>query len=152
MRGLLPAETRQAACSGLSWWTLDIGAFFVGRKAPWFWRGDYPEGVKDPGYRELYIRWFQFGAVLPVFRSHGTDTPREPWQFGRDDSPEYTCIRETIRLRYRLMPYLYSTAAQACRDGLPMIRAMLTAFPEEPAIRAAAGTGILGNGRMAGQQ
>ena len=125
-------EAIRTACSGICWWTLDIGAFFVGRQAQWFWRGDYPEGVRDPAYRELYIRWFQFGSMLPVFRSHGTDTPREPWQFGGEDSPEYACIRDVIRLRYRLLPYLYSTAAQACRDGLPMIRAMLTAFPEEP--------------------
>ena len=138
-------EAIRTACSGICWWTLDIGAFFVGRQEQWFWRGDYPEGVRDPRYRELYIRWFQFGSMLPVFRSHGTDTPREPWQFGRDDSPEYTCIRETIRLRYRLMPYLYSTAAQACRDGLPMIRAMLTAFPEEPAIRTTADQYMLGD-------
>ena len=123
-------EGIRTACSGICWWTLDIGAFFVGQKEQWFWRGNYPDGVKDPGYRELYIRWFQFGAMLPVFRSHGTDTPREPWQFGREDSIEYTCIRETIALRYRLLPYLYSTAAQACRTGLPMNRAMLTAFPD----------------------
>ena len=138
-------EAIRTACSGICWWTLDIGAFFVGRREQWFWRGDYPEGVQDSGYRELYIRWFQFGSMLPVFRSHGTDTPREPWQFGREDSPEYACIRETIRLRYRLMPYLYSTAAQACRDGLPMIRAMLTAFPEEPAIRATDDQYMLGD-------
>ena len=75
-------EAIRTACSGICWWTLDIGAFFVGRQAQWFWRGDYPEGVRDPAYRELYIRWFQFGSMLPVFRSHGTDTPREPWQFG----------------------------------------------------------------------
>jgi len=125
-------EAIRTASSGICWWTLDIGAFFVGRKEPWFCSGDYPDGVKDPAYRELYIRWFQFGAMLPVFRSHGTDTPREPWQFGDEDSPEYACIRDTIALRYRLMPYLYATAAQACREGLPMIRAMMTAFPECP--------------------
>ena len=125
-------EGIRTACSGICWWTLDIGAFFTDRKEPWFWRGDYPDGVKDPAYRELYIRWFQFGAMLPVFRSHGTDTPREPWQFGAEDSPEYTCIRGMIELRYRLLPYLYSTAAQCCRDGLPMIRAMMVAFPDQP--------------------
>ena len=129
-------EAIRTACSGICWWTLDIGAFFVGRKEPWFWRGDYPEGVKDPGYRELYIRWLQFGAMLPVFRSHGTDTPREPWQFGEEGSQWYFCIRDMIALRYRLLPYIYSTAAQACRDGLPMIRAMLTAFPGNPELHA----------------
>ena len=138
-------EAIRTACSGICWWTLDIGAFFVGRKEQWFWRGDYPEGVKDPGYRELYIRWFQFGAMLPVFRSHGTDTPREPWRFGEENSPEYACIRNMIALRYRLLPYLYATAAQACREGLPMIRAMLAAFPEEKELYAADDQYMLGD-------
>ena len=127
-------EGIRAACSGICWWTLDIGGFFVGRKEQWFWNGDYPDGVGDPAYRELYIRWFQFGSMLPVFRSHGTDTPREPWRFGGDGSPEYACLRDTIALRYRLLPYFYATAAEACREGLPMIRAMLTAFPDAPAL------------------
>ena len=125
-------EGIRTACSGICWWTLDIGAFFTDRKEPWFWRGDYPDGVKDPAYRELYIRWFQYGAMLPVFRSHGTDTPREPWQFGQEDSPEYACIRQIIALRYNLLPYIYSMAAQSCREGLPMIRAMMVAFPDQP--------------------
>ena len=138
-------EAIRTACSGICWWTLDIGAFFVGKGEPWFWRGDYPDGVQDPGYRELYIRWFQFGAMLPVFRSHGTDTPREPWQFGAEDSPEYACIRDMIALRYQLMPYLYATAAQAARDGLPMIRAMMAAFPETPELYAADDLYMLGD-------
>ena len=124
-------ECIAAACSGLSWWTLDIGGFFVSRGEPWFWRGDYPGGVQDPAYRELYLRWFQFGSMLPVFRSHGTDTPREPWAFGPESGPEYQILRQVIALRYRLLPYIYSTAAEACRTGLPPIRAMMTAFPEE---------------------
>ena len=138
-------EAVRTACSGICWRTLDIGAFFVGRNEPWFWRGDYPDGVADPAFRELYIRWFQFGAMLPVFRSHGTDTPREPWQFGGEDSAEYACIRDMIRLRYRLLPYLYSTAAQACREGLPMIRAMLAAFPEETELHTESGQYMLGD-------
>ena len=121
-------EAIRVSCSGIPWWTLDIGGFFVDRKDPWFWQGDYPDGVLDPEYRELYIRWFQFGCMLPVFRSHGTDTPREPWAFGTEGSPEYTCLKETIQLRYRLLPYLYSVAAGCCGEGLPMIRAMMTAF------------------------
>ena len=138
-------EAIRTALSGICWWTLDIGAFFAGKGEPWFWRGDYPDGVRDPGYRELYIRWFQFGAMLPVFRSHGTDTPREPWQFGTEDSPEYACIRDMIALRYRLMPYLYATAAQAAREGLPMIRAMMAAFPEAPELYAADDQYMLGD-------
>ena len=124
-------EGIKTACSGLAWWTLDIGGFFVNRGEPWFWRGDYPGGVQDPGYRELYIRWFQFGCMLPVFRSHGTDTPREPWAFGTESGPEYNALCQIISLRYRLLPYIYSSAAETCRTGLPMIRAMMTAFPED---------------------
>ena len=125
-------EGIKAACSGLAWWTLDIGGFFVGRKEPWFWRGDYDGGAEDPGYRELYLRWFQFGCMLPVFRSHGTDTPREPWAFGPEDGAVYRALRQTIALRYRLLPYIYSCAAETCRTGLPMVRAMMTAFPDHP--------------------
>ena len=138
-------EGIRTACSGICWWTLDIGAFFVGKNRQWFWNGRYPKGVKDPAYRELYIRWFQFGAMLPVFRSHGTDTPREPWQFGGENSPEYNCIRKMIELRYRLLPYIYSAAAQACREGLPMIRAMMTAFPETPELYAVHDQYMLGD-------
>ncbi len=123
-------EGIKAACSGLAWWTLDIGGFFVKHGQPWFWRGDYPDGVEDPAYRELYVRWFQFGSMLPVFRSHGTDTPREPWAFGTESAPEYRALRRILALRYRLLPYIYSSAAETCRTGLPMVRAMMTAFPE----------------------
>ena len=127
-------EGIKAALSGICWWTLDIGAFFVGKKEPWFWRGDYPGGVNDPSYRELYVRWFQFGSMLPVFRAHGTDTPREPWRFGGANSPEYCALGDMIALRYRLLPYLYAEAAHAARTGLPMLRAMLLAFPEAKAL------------------
>ena len=134
-------EAVRSAMSGLHYWTLDIGGFFAGRNEPWFWRGDYPDGVGDPGYRELYTRWFQFGALLPLFRSHGTDTPREPWRFGE----YYGCLEETVALRYQLIPYLYATAAQACRTGLPMLRGMPVAFGDDPDLRACGDTYMLGD-------
>ena len=133
-------EAVRVSCSGIPWWTVDIGGFFTARREPWFWRGDYPSGVDDPAYRELYVRWFQFGALLPVFRAHGTDTPREPWAFG----PAFPLLRDLIALRYRLLPYLYSAAAQSCRDGLPMLRAMLTAFGDDPRLRRVADQYMLG--------
>ena len=124
-------EAVRSAMSGLHYWTLDIGGFFTDKKEQWFWNGSYPEGTADPAYRELYARWFQFGAMLPVFRSHGTDTPREPWRF----EEQYPVIRDTIRLRYRLLPYLYSTAAQACETGMPMLRGMAVCFGGDEAVR-----------------
>ena len=135
------AEGQKIAMSGLSHWNLDIGAFFVknymsvredGNKVRrWFWNGDYNDGVKDPEYRELYIRWLQYGVFLPICRSHGDDTPREPWQFGEPGSMEYETIKSLIALRYHLLPYLYTAAAQTYFDGIPMIRSLLLSFPQD---------------------
>ena len=74
------------------------------------------------GYRELYTRWFQLGAFLPVFRSHGTDVRREPWHFGEQGEPFYDTIQAAIDLRYRLMPYIYSAAAETSLNGGTMMR------------------------------
>ena len=131
--------------SGYPYWTLDIGGFFtVGKKwqnrgcgcnndptPKWFWQGKYDEGVKDNGYRELYVRWLQMGCFLPMFRSHGTDTPREIWNFGKEGEPFYDAIAETIRLRYRLMPYIYSLAGAVRLSGATMMRSLLFDFPED---------------------
>jgi alpha-D-xyloside xylohydrolase len=74
--------------TGSPYWTLDIGAYFVkNRPDLWFWSGDYDSGVEDMGFRELYVRWFQYGAFLPIFRSHGTDIDREIWRFGEPGDP-----------------------------------------------------------------
>ena len=139
------AEGLNMAMSGYPYWTLDIGGFFtVGKKwqnrgcgcdtdpSPrWFWKGEYDEGVKDRGYCELYTRWLQLGAFLPMFRSHGTDTPREIWNFGERGTPFFNAIEKQIRLRYLLMPYLYSLAAAVwLNDGL-IIRPLLFDFPKD---------------------
>lgn len=137
-------EAINASLSGIPYWTLDIGGFFVvndkyenrgcndtDHKPLWFWHGDYNDGVGDPAYRELYTRWLQFGAFLPVFRSHGTDTPREPWQFGKEGDMFYDTIVSFIRLRYQLMPYIYSLAASAHMKGDLMVRALVMDFPED---------------------
>lgn len=131
--------------SGMPYWTLDAGAFFVVNEnwqkrgcncqndpAPkWFWRGDYEEGVDDYGYRELYVRWLQYSAFLPMFRSHGTDVPREIWNFGEVGTPFYDAIAATITLRYRLMPYIYSMAGRVWREDYTMVRSLLFDFPED---------------------
>ena len=123
--------------AGEPYWTVDIGGFFVNNDPDlWFWRGDYPEGCRgltaadalepdpndtgcrDLGYWELYTRWLQYGVFLPMFRSHGTDAAREIWRFGEEGSPFYDTIARYIRLRYRLMPYIYSLAAQVTFGSL----------------------------------
>lgn len=129
---------------GIPYWTLDIGAFFVVKDKYenrgcnntsydplWFWDGDYNDGVEDLGYRELYTRWLQFGAFLPIFRSHGTDTPREPWQFGDKGDIFYETIVKFIRLRYRLMPYIYSLGAKAHRESYILMRSFAFDFYDD---------------------
>lgn len=126
-------------CStGLPYWTLDIGAFFVKQGVQWFWNGEFPKGLEEPGYRELYVRWFQYGAFLPVFRSHGTDCPREPWNFGKPGELFYDAIRKALRLRYELMPYIYSLAGAVWKEDELMMRPLIYDFPDD---RQAAETG-----------
>lgn len=121
----------QFCICGLPYWTLDIGAFFVKRGIPWFWDGGYDAGAEDAGYRELYVRWFQYGAFLPVFRSHGTDCPREPWQFGSCGDPFYEALCAAIRLRYRLLPYIYSTAGAVWKEDAMMMQPLFFEFPAD---------------------
>ena len=125
------AAMQRFSASGLPYVTFDIGGFFVKRGKQWFWNGDFPQGVDDLGYRELYTRWLQIGAFMSLFRSHGTDTPREPWQFGAPGTPFYDAIVTSIQLRYRLLPYLYSEAGHAYLDGGSLIRPVAFGFPQD---------------------
>ena len=132
LRRQIPAGLNFCA-TGMPYWTLDIGAFFVKRKPElWFWSGDYDEGVEDLGYRELYVRWFQYGAFLPMFRAHGTDTPREIWRFGHPGEPFYDTLVKYLRLRYRLMPYIYSLAGRVTHQDYTMLRALPFDFRRGP--------------------
>ncbi len=119
------ADGLNFCASGLPWWSTDIGGFFVANDPDlWFWSGDFDPGVADAGYRELYLRWFQYAAWLPIFRSHGTDTPREIWRFGERGDVVYDALVQALELRYRLLPYIYSIAAASARDGYTMLRAL----------------------------
>jgi len=120
--------------TGLPYWTTDIGGFFVRRRPDlWFWQGDYDLGVADLGYRELYVRWFQLGAFLPIFRAHGTDTPREIWHFGEPGDPMYEALVKFLHLRYRLLPYIYSLAGWVTHRDYTMLRTLPFDFRHDPA-------------------
>jgi alpha-D-xyloside xylohydrolase len=128
------ADGLNFCATGLPYWTTDIGAFFV-RNDPalWFWNGDFDLGVEDMGYRELYVRWFQYGVFLPMFRTHGTDTPREVWRFGEQGEVFYDTLVKFLRLRYRLMPYIYSLAGIVTHEDYTMMRALPFDFRADPA-------------------
>jgi alpha-D-xyloside xylohydrolase len=101
--------------AGIPYWTFDIGAFVIGS-----YGGVFSNGGKDPAYQELYTRMFQFGAFCPIFRSHGSETPREIWEFG-DFSD---VLVKFDNLRYRLLPYLYSLAWQVTENGYTIMRGL----------------------------
>ncbi|SCG54549.1 TIM-barrel domain-containing protein [Micromonospora halophytica] len=96
--------------SGVPFWSHDTGGF---------------HGTPEP---ELYVRWTQFGALSPLVRLHGT-TSRLPWDFPAETERDAVAA---LRLRYRLLPYLYSAAVHAARTGAPMMRALLVDTPDDP--------------------
>jgi alpha-D-xyloside xylohydrolase len=114
--------------AGIPWWTTDIGGF----------KGGDPS---SPYFRELIVRWFQFGVFCALFRLHGvrepaplsalesTGGPNEVWSFGDE---AYRVIREQLALRERLRPYVMDVMAAASVTGLPPMRALFLEFPEEP--------------------
>ena len=102
----------------------DIGGFFCGSYNT---RGG-GSAPKNPQFQELYVRWMQYGLFCPVFRSHGADAPREIWQFGKKGEPVYDAIEKQIRLRYRLIPYLYSTAWQVTSNNDSYMRPLFSDF------------------------
>ena len=102
----------------------DIGGFFCGSYNT-KGSGSAPQ---NPQYQELYVRWMQYGLFCPVFRSHGADAPREIWQFGKKGEPVYDAIEKMIRLRYRFIPYLYSTAWQVTSANESYLRPLFSDF------------------------
>lgn len=98
--------------SGVPFWSHDIGGFY---------------GTPSP---KLYIRWAQFGLMCSHSRCHGT-TSRDPWLFGGEAERIFT---QYVRLRYKLLPYIYSTALCSCTTGLPFIRALLIEHPDDPTV------------------
>jgi len=129
------ADGLNFCATGMPYWTTDVGAFFVARRPElWFWAGDYDEGVDDLGYRELYARWFQYAAWLPMLRSHGTDTTREIWRFGEPGDSTYEAIATALDLRYRLMPYLYSLAGWTTQHAYTMLRSLPFDFRDDPTV------------------
>lgn len=125
----------QMAVAGIPWWTTDIGGFFGG------W-------TEDPAFRELLIRWFQYGTFCPVMRLHGDRRPHqkgvstsgggkvgsgaanEIWAFGEE---AYPILKDHIELRERLKPYLKALMKEAHEKGAPVMRPLFYEFPKDPA-------------------
>ncbi|MGA2908544.1 MAG: TIM-barrel domain-containing protein [Terracidiphilus sp.] len=119
------------AMSGFPYWTTDIGGFF--RPADQYTSADY---------HELLIRWFQFGTFCPIFRIHGYQSKTEMWNYG----PEVEKIlTEYDQLRYRLMPYIYSSAWGVTSRGEAVMQALPFVYPGELALRDVDDEFLFGN-------
>lgn len=103
--------------SGLPWWTYDAGGFFRPR-----------DQYSNPEYIERLIRWVQVGTFLPLMRVHGYMSDTEPWNYGPEAQE---IITDYIRLRYTLMPYIYSEAAQVTFNGSTFMRPFVFDFPQD---------------------
>jgi len=111
-----------AQLSGLAWWTHDIGA--IGGC-----------DISNEDYRELLVRWFQFGLVSPIFRQHGS-RPVEPWElqkYGASGELAYQAVVKMMRLRYQMRPYVLALMSTVAATGTPVNRPLHWAFPSDPA-------------------
>ncbi len=140
LRNHIPAA-QNYALMGIPNWNSDIGGYFA-----WGW---LENGKLKEGFSELYTRWMQFGAFCPMMRSHGLDTPREIWNFGNRGDKVFDAQEKTINLRYRLLPYTYSTSWDvSANDGL-FIRPLLMDFTADKNVYDKGGQYMFGKSILA---
>lgn len=111
--------------TGMPHWNSDLGGFFAGSYNTNF--GDN-SATKNPMYQELYVRWVQFGAFCPMMRSHGADVSREFYWYGKAGEPVYDALVDAVKLRYSLLPYLYSTSWEVSHRQSTFMRALFMDF------------------------
>jgi alpha-D-xyloside xylohydrolase len=113
--------------SGVPYWTMDVGGFAVPER---FNRRE-PTAEDFEEWCELNTRWFEFGTFCPLLRVHGEFPYREMWEFGGDSSAAYQAQLKFDKLRYRLLPYLYSMCGWVTQKSYTMMRGLAMDFPED---------------------
>lgn len=117
------------AMSGIPYWTMDIGGFCVEKRYE-----NAKEGSEDmKEWRELNARWFQFGAFCPLFRSHGQYPYREIYNIAPEGHPAYNSMVHYTKLRYQMMPYIYSLAGMTYFNDYTIMRALVMDFGKDAA-------------------
>jgi alpha-D-xyloside xylohydrolase len=123
------------AASGLTYWSNDTGGwqYLPAEHRPAHTPLLDPSDARDnvggyDDYPELYTRWFQYATFLPIFRSHGSRSTNEVWSYGKQAEP---ILEKYLRLRYTLMPYIYSLGYQTWLTGAPFLRALPLDFPND---------------------
>jgi alpha-D-xyloside xylohydrolase len=110
------------AVSGLPYWTTDIGGYH---------QPDPGKTQFDPAYQDLYARWFEYGTFCPVFRTHGHRDHNELWTYNRVEPT----LLKFDKLRYRLMPYIYSLAWRVTKDDYTIQRPLVMDWRTDPKVR-----------------
>jgi len=121
--------------SGFAYWTNDIGGwqYLPAEHHPAHPPLLDPSDARDnvggyDDYPELYTRWFEYAAFLPVFRAHGSRKHNEVWSYGKAAEP---ILEKYLKLRYRLLPYIYSLGYRTHETGAPFMRALFMDFPND---------------------
>ena len=133
MRSQITAGLNYSLC-GNPYWTMDIGGFCVENRYANAQRIYDNSGIENDDlkeWRELQARWYQFGAFAPLFRAHGQFPLREMWNIAPEGHPAYESMLYYNRLRYRLMPYIYSLAGRAWLRGRVMMRGLVMDWPDD---------------------
>jgi alpha-D-xyloside xylohydrolase len=124
------------AASGFTYWSNDTGGweYLPAEHHPAHKPLLDPSDARDnvggyDDYPELYTRWFEYAAFLPIFRAHGSRLTNEVWSYGAQAEP---ILEKYLRLRYQLMPYIYSLGYKSWLTGAPFMRALPLDFPADP--------------------
>lgn len=139
------------AVAGIPYWTMDIGGFSVERRYENAQRlfdatGQENEDMKE--WRELNTRWYQFGAFVPLFRAHGQFPYREVYNIAPENHPAYQSILYYNKLRYRLMPYLYSLAGMTYLNDYTIMRALVMDYGRDAVVNDISDQYMFGNALM----
>ena len=103
----------------------DLGGFFANSYNE---RSQDGSATQNPLYQELYVRWMQYGVFCPMMRSHGTEVPRELYYYGEAGQPVYDALLGAVKMRYSLLPYIYSLAHDVNANNGTYQRALMMDF------------------------
>ena len=117
--------------SGVPYWTQDIGGYTMQQK----FSARTPKPEDDEEWRELNARWFEFGVFTPLLRVHGELRVREMWALGGDSHPAYQAELKFDRLRYRMLPYIYTLAGEATHQAGTIMRPLVMDFAADKTAR-----------------
>ena len=106
----------------------DLGGFFANSYNE---RSQDGSATQNPLYQELYVRWMQYGVFCPMMRSHGTEVPRELYYYGKAGEPVYDALLSAVKLRYSLLPYIYSLAHDVNANNGTFQRALIMDFRDD---------------------